>query len=163
MAGKTSGAGKSSSEISHGRVAENRKARHDYEIVETIEAGMMLLGSEVKSLRRGRASIVEAYASDEAGVIMLINANIPEYDASRTKHHPTRKRPLLLHKKEVNRLIGLINREGMTLIPLAIYFNDRGLAKLSLGLAKGRKKQDKREAIKKRDWDRQKARILKNQ
>lgn len=156
-------AGKSSGIISHGRVAENRKARHDYEIVETIEAGLMLLGSEVKSLRRGRASIVESYASDEKGVIMLINANIPEYDASRNKHNPTRKRSLLLHKKEVNRLIGLINREGMTLIPLNIYFNDRGLAKLSLGLAKGRKKQDKREAIKKRDWDRQKARILKNQ
>ena len=156
-------AGKSSGIISHGRVAENRKARHDYEIIETIEAGLMLLGSEVKSLRRGRASIVESYASDEKGVIMLINANIPEYDASRTKHNPTRKRALLLHKKEVNRLIGLINREGMTLIPLNIYFNDRGLAKLSLGLAKGRKKQDKREAIKKRDWDRQKARILKNQ
>ena len=156
-------AGKSSGIISHGRVAENRKARHDYEIVETIEAGLMLLGSEVKSLRRGRASIVESYASDEKGVIMLINANIPEYDASRNKHNPTRKRALLLHKKEVNRLIGLINREGMTLIPLNIYFNDRGLAKLSLGLAKGRKKQDKREAIKKRDWDRQKARILKNQ
>lgn len=163
MTGKSSGAGKSSGIISHGRVAENRKARHDYEIVETLEAGLMLMGSEVKSLRRGRASIVESYASDENGVIMLINANIPEYDSSRIKHHPTRKRPLLLHKKEVNRLIGLINREGMTLIPLAIYFNDRGLAKLSLGLAKGRKKQDKREAIKKRDWDRQKARILKDQ
>jgi SsrA-binding protein len=156
-------AGKSSGVISHGRVAENRKARRDYEIIETIEAGMILLGSEVKSLRRGKASIAESYASDEGGVIVLINANIPEYDSASDKHDPKRKRPLLLHKKEVSRLIGLINRDGMTLVPLAIYFNDRGLAKISLGLAKGRKKQDKREAIKKRDWDRQKARILKNQ
>ncbi|MGC6485255.1 MAG: SsrA-binding protein SmpB [Candidatus Puniceispirillales bacterium] len=148
--------------ISSGAVAENRKARHDYEIVEIIEAGLVLLGSEVKSLRQGRASINEAYASDEGGRIMLINANIPEYDASRDKHEPKRKRPLLLHKKQNNRLIGMIQREGMTLVPLKLYFNDRGIAKLSLGIAKGRKKQDKREAIKKRDWDRQKARILKN-
>ena len=156
-------AAKSPNTISFGRVAENRKARHDYEIEETIEAGMILLGSEVKSLRRGRASIVESYAAEEDGRLVLVNANIPEYDAARDKHEPKRKRPLLLHRKESDRLIGLINREGMTLIPLSIYFNDRGIAKLSLGLAKGRKKQDKRQAIKKRDWDRQKARILKNQ
>ena len=153
---------KSPTTISTGRVAENRKARHEYEIVETIEAGMVLLGSEVKSLRRGRASIAESYAAEESGRLVLVNANIPEYDASRDKHHPKRKRPLLFHRKESDRLLGLINREGMTLIPLAIYFNDRGIAKLSLGLAKGRKKQDKREAIKKRDWDRQKARLMKN-
>ena len=155
-------AAKSSTIISTGRVAENRKARHDYEITETIEAGLVLLGSEVKSLRRGRASIVESYAAEEGGRLMLVNANIPEYDASRDKHPSKRKRPILLHRKESDRLIGLINREGMTLIPLALYFNDRGIAKLSLGLAKGRKKQDKREAIKKRDWDRQKSRLLKN-
>lgn len=154
---------KSSNTISFGRVAENRKARHDYEITETIEAGLILLGSEVKSLRRGRASIAESYAGEDQGRVVLINANIPEYDAARDKHDPKRKRPLLLHRKENDRLLGLINREGMTLVPLAIYFNERGIAKLSLGLAKGRKKQDKREAIKKRDWDRQKARILKNQ
>ena len=148
--------------ISTGGVAENRKARHEYEIVETIEAGLVLLGSEVKSLRQGRASINEAYASDEGGRIMLINANIPAYDASRDKHEPKRKRPLLLHKKESNKLIGMIQREGITLVPLKLFFNDRGIAKLILGIAKGRKKQDKREAIKKRDWDRQKARILKN-
>ena len=148
--------------ITTGAVAENRRARHDYEIVETLEAGIVLLGSEVKSLRLGRASISEAYASDEGGRIMLINANIPEYDASRDKHDPKRKRPLLLHKKQNNKLIGMIQRDGMTLVPLKLYFNDRGIAKLSLGIAKGRKKQDKREAIKKRDWDRQKSRILKN-
>lgn len=153
---------KSPTTISTGRVAENRKARHEYEIVETIEAGMVLLGSEVKSLRRGRASIAESYAAEENSRLVLVNANIPEYEASRDKHQPKRKRPLLLHRKESDRLLGLINREGMTLIPLAIYFNDSGIAKLSLGLAKGRKKKDKREAIKKRDWDRQKARILKN-
>jgi len=148
--------------ISTGRVAENRKARHEYEITETIEAGLVLLGSEVKSLRRGRASIAESYAGEDNGRIVLINANIPVYEASRDNHEPKRKRPLLLHRKENDRLLGLINREGMTLIPLAIYFNDRGIAKLSLGIARGRRKQDKREAIKKRDWDRQKARIMKN-
>ena len=153
---------KAPTNISTGRVAENRKARHEYEIVETMEVGMVLLGSEVKSLRRGRASIAESYAAEENSRLVLVNANIPEYDASRDKHHPKRKRPLLLHRKESDRLLGLINREGMTLIPLAIYFNDKGIAKLSLGLAKGRKKQDKREAIKKRDWDRQKARLMKN-
>lgn len=148
--------------ISTGRVAENRKARHDYEIIETLEAGLVLMGSEVKSLRRGRASIAEAYASDEGGRLMLINANIPEYEAARVNHEPKRKRPLLLHRKEGNRLIGMINREGITIVPLALYFNDRGIAKISLGIAKGRKKHDKREAIKRRDWDRQKARILRN-
>jgi len=148
--------------ISTGRVAENRKARHEYEITETIEAGIVLLGSEVKSLRRGRASIAESYAGEDNGRIVLINANIPVYEASRDNHEPKRKRPLLLHRKENDRLLGLMNKDGMTLIPLTIYFNDRGIAKLSLGIAKGRKKQDKREAIKKRDWDRQKARILKN-
>ena len=148
--------------ISTGRVAENRKARHDYDIVETIEAGLVLTGSEVKSLRLGRASINEAYASDEGGKLMLINANIPEYSSARDGHAPKRKRPLLLHRKESNRLIGMINREGVTVVPLALYFNDRGIAKVSLGLAKGRKKHDKREVMKKRDWDRQKARILKN-
>ncbi|XDZ64765.1 SsrA-binding protein SmpB [Alphaproteobacteria bacterium LSUCC0684] len=148
--------------ISTGRVAENRKARHEYDITETIEAGMVLLGSEVKSLRRGRASIAEAYAGEDNGRIVLINANIPVYEASRDNHEPKRKRPLLLKRKENDRLLGLINKDGMTLVPLTIYFNDRGIAKLSLGIARGRKKQDKREAIKKRDWDRQKARILKN-
>lgn len=147
--------------ISTGRVAENRKARHDYEIIETIEAGLVLLGSEVKSLRRGRASIAEAYAAEQGGRLVLINANIPEYDAARDNHEPKRQRPLLLHRKEMMRLLGHINRDGMTVVPLALYFNDRGIAKLSLGLAKGRRKQDKREAIKKRDWDRQKARLLK--
>ena len=148
--------------ISTGRVAENRKARRDYEIIETIEAGLVLTGSEVKSLRLGRASINEAYATDEGGDLVLVNADIPVYSSARDSHEPKRKRPLLLHKKERNKLVGLIKREGMTVVPLSLYFNDRGIAKVALGLAKGRKKQDKREAIKKRDWDRQKARVLKN-
>jgi len=149
------------STISVGRIAENRKARHDYEIIETIEAGLVLFGSEVKSLRRGRASITEAYAGEERGRLILINANIPEYEGARDNHEPKRHRPLLLNKKEQNKLLGHINRDGMTIVPLSLYFNDRGLAKVALGLAKGRKKHDKREAIKKRDWDRQKARVLK--
>jgi len=149
------------STISVGRVAENRKARHDYEIIETIEAGLVLFGSEVKSLRRGRASITEAYAGEERGRLILINANIPEYEGARDNHEPKRHRPLLLNKKEQNKLLGHINRDGMTIVPLSLYFNDRGLAKVALGLAKGRKKHDKREAIKKRDWDRQKARVVK--
>jgi len=149
------------STISVGRVAENRKARHDYEIIETIEAGLVLFGSEVKSLRRGRASITEAYAGEERGRLILINANIPEYEGARDNHEPKRHRPLLLNKKEQNKLLGHINRDGMTIVPLSLYFNDKGLAKVALGLAKGRKKHDKREAIKKRDWDRQKARVLK--
>ncbi|MGB0180763.1 MAG: SsrA-binding protein SmpB [Candidatus Puniceispirillales bacterium] len=149
------------SHISVGRVAENRKARHDYDIIETIEAGLVLFGSEVKSLRLGRASIAEAYAGEENGRLVLINANIPEYDGARDNHQPKRIRYLLLKKKEQNRLLGHINRDGMTVVPLSIYFNDRGIAKVSLGLAKGRKKHDKREAIKRRDWDRQKARVLK--
>lgn len=151
------------STISVGRVAENRKARHDYDIIETIEAGLVLFGSEVKSLRRGRASITEAYAGEERGRLILINANIPEYEGARDNHEPKRHRPLLLNKKEQNRLLGHINRDGMTIVPLSLYFNDRGLAKVALGLAKGRKKHDKREAIKKRDWDRQKARLLKGE
>ncbi len=150
------------STISVGRVAENRKARHDYEIIETIEAGLVLLGSEVKSLRCGRASINESYAAEENGRLALINANIPEYDASREKHEPKRPRSLLLSRKEHERLLGLVNRQGMTIVPLSLYFNQRGLAKISLGLAKGRRQHDKREAIKKRDWDRQKARVLKD-
>jgi len=121
----------------------------------------VLFGSEVKSLRRGRASITEAYAGEERGRLILINANIPEYEGARDNHEPKRHRPLLLNKKEQNKLLGHINRDGMTIVPLSLYFNDRGLAKVALGLAKGRKKHDKREAIKKRDWDRQKARVLK--
>ncbi|HWA44926.1 MAG TPA: SsrA-binding protein SmpB [Hypericibacter adhaerens] len=143
--------------------AQNRKARHDYFIEDTLEAGMMLLGTEVKSLRSGRASIGEAFAVEKEGELWLVNAFIPEYDsASRFNHPPRRARKLLVRKREMNRLLGSITRDGMTLVPLAIYFNDRGIAKLQLGLAKGKRKVDKRESIKQRDWQREKARELRN-
>lgn len=147
--------------ISTGRVAENRRARFDYEIIETVEAGIVLTGSEVKSLRTGRGtSIVESYAGEEAGQLALINANIPEYLQARDNHAPKRIRRLLVSAKEKNRLLGLVRREGMTLVPMALYFNDRGKAKIQIGVAKGRKKQDKREVVKQRDWNRQKQRLL---
>ena len=146
--------------ITTGRIVENRKARHEYEIEDRIEAGIILQGSEVKSLRTGRASIVESYAGEDRGRLMLFNANIPIYEPARVNHEPKRPRELLVRAKERNRLLGLIRREGMTLVPLKLYFNDRGLAKLQIGLAKGRRKQDKRQAAKDRDWGREKARLL---
>ena len=142
-------------------VAQTRRARFDYAIEETLEAGIMLMGSEVKSLRRGAASITEAYASDQGGELFLLNAHIAPYDSGKTfGHEPRRPRKLLLHRREVAKMIGAVRREGMTLVPLAIYFNKRGLAKVSLGLAKGKKKVDQRESIKARDWQRQKSRLL---
>jgi SsrA-binding protein len=143
-------------------VAQNRRARHDYLIQDTYEAGIALTGSEVKVLREGKASIAEAYAGDKDGDIFLFNANIPEYPAARFNHEPKRARRLLLHKREINKLLGAVTRDGMTLIPLAIYFNARGRAKLQLGLAKGKRKSDKREAEKARDWQRDKARIMRD-
>ena len=149
-----------SGHISTGRIAENRKARHEYEIEDRIEAGLILLGSEVKSLRTGRASIAESYAGEDSGRLMLFNANIPIYEPARVNHEPKRPRELLVKARERNKLLGLIRREGMTMVPLSLYFNDKGLAKISVGLAKGRKKQDKRQAAKDRDWGRDKARLL---
>ena len=146
--------------ISIGRIAENRKARHEYQIEEKIETGLILLGSEVKSLRTGRASIAESYAGEDRGRLVLFNANIPIYEPARENHEPKRPRELLVKTRERNRMLGLIRREGMTLVPLVIYFNDRGVAKIQIGLAKGRKKQDKRQADKDRTWSRDKARLL---
>ena len=146
--------------ISTGRVAENRRARFDYQIDDTLEAGLILKGSEVKSLRTGRASIAEAYATEEKGRLVLVNANIPVYPASRDNHEPKRIRELLVSRKQRDKLLGMIRREGMTLVPMALYFNDRGRAKIQLGMAKGRKKHDKREVQKDRDWSRQKNRLL---
>ena len=146
--------------ISTGRIAENRKARHEYEIKEKIEAGLILLGSEVKSLRNGRASIAESYAGEDSGRLLLFNANIPIYEPARVNHEPKRPLELLIKVRERNRMLGLIRREGMTLVPLIMYFNDRGVAKIQIGLAKGRKKQDKRQAEKDRTWSRDKARLL---
>jgi len=142
-------------------VAENRKARHNYDILETFEAGIALEGSEVKSLREGKANIAESYASPEDGELYLINSSIQEYkQANRFNHEERRPRKLLMHKREIARLIGATEREGMTIVPLRLYFNDRGIAKVELALAKGRKMHDKREAEKARDWQRQKARLL---
>ena len=151
-------------DISQGRIAENRRAKFDYSIIDTIEAGIVLLGTEVKSLRLGRASINESYATDEFGQIVLVNSNIPEYNlaASGQNHDPKRVRRLLIHKKERDKILGQINKDGCTVVPLSLYFNHNGLAKISLGIAEGKKKFDKREVIKKRDWDREKHRILKN-
>ncbi|MEL6290118.1 MAG: SsrA-binding protein SmpB [Pseudomonadota bacterium] len=144
-------------------IAENRKARHEYFIEDTFEAGLVLLGTEVKSLRTGKANIAESYASVEGDEIVLINANIPPHQqtGSFDNHDPRRHRKLLLHRKQISRLIGAIQREGMTIIPLRLYFNERGMAKLELGLAKGKKLHDKRQTQRDRDWNRQKQRLLK--
>ena len=142
-------------------VADNRKARFNYFIDETMEAGVALTGTEVKSLRLGKATIAESYADARGGEIWLINSNIPEYlQANRFNHAPKRPRKLLLHKKQINKLMGAVDREGMTLIPLKLYFNDRGRAKLLLAVAKGKKLHDKRDSEKKRDWSREKGRLL---
>ena len=142
-------------------VAENRKARHNYFIEDDLEAGIVLEGSEVKSLRTGKANIAESYASVEGGELWLINGYIPAYDQARAfGHDERRRRKLLVSKRELARLWQGIGREGMTLVPLRLYFNDRGRAKLQLGIAKVKKLTDKRETEKKRDWDRQKARLM---
>ncbi|HEY8442687.1 MAG TPA: SsrA-binding protein SmpB, partial [Xanthobacteraceae bacterium] len=140
---------------------ENRKARFNYEIGETFEAGIVLTGSEVKSLRAGKATIAESYADARGGEIWLINANIPEYvQAGRFNHAPKRLRKLLLHRRQINKLIGSVEREGMTLVPLRLYFNARGRAKVELALARGKKLHDKRETEKKRSWERERGRLL---
>jgi SsrA-binding protein len=142
-------------------VADNRKARYTYAIESTLEAGIALMGSEVKALRTGKATIAESYAQAKDGEIFLINAYIPEYTmANRFNHEPRRPRKVLVRKTEVRKLSAAIQREGMTLIPLRLYFNARGIAKLELGVAKGKKLHDKRETEKSRDWARDKARLM---
>jgi SsrA-binding protein len=142
-------------------VADNRKARHAYAIESTLETGLALMGSEVKALRSGRATIAESYAQAKDGEIFLINSYIPEYAmANRFNHEPRRPRKVLVHKKEGRKLAAAIQREGMTLIPLRVYFNLKGVAKLELGIARGKKLHDKRETEKARDWARTKARLL---
>src|SRR6201996_9432813 len=144
-------------------IADNRKARYAYAIEDTLEAGIILMGSEVKSLRSGKTTIGESYAHAKDGEIFLVNAYIPEYtQASRFNHEPKRTRKLLLHKREVVKLAAATQREGMTLIPLKMYFNAKGVAKLLLGIAKGKKLHDKRDTEKQRDWARDKARLLRN-
>ncbi len=142
-------------------VADNRKARFNYEIGEVFEAGIALTGTEVKSLRQGKATIAESYADTRDGELWLVNANIPEYlQASRFNHAPKRRRKLLLHKRQVSKLAGAVEREGMTIVPLKLYFNAKGRAKIEIALARGKKLHDKRETEKKRSWEREKGRLL---
>jgi SsrA-binding protein len=142
-------------------IADNRKARFNYEIGEVVEAGIVLTGSEVKSLRQGRATIAESYAEPRRGEIWLINANIPEYlQAGRFNHAPKRPRKLLLHHRQIDKLAAAVDREGMTVVPLKMYFDARGRAKIELALARGKKLHDKRETEKKRSWDRERGRLM---
>lgn len=148
----------------HKVVAENRRARFEYRIEDTWEAGIQLTGTEVKSLRVGQVNIAESYASAENGGIFLVNAHIPEYRQAGSffQHEPRRPRRLLLKQKEINKLRAAVEREGMTIVPLQLYFNARGLAKVRVALAQGKKHADKRDDIKKREWQRQKARIMRD-
>jgi SsrA-binding protein len=157
MAGKNRKKGLSTGNV----VAQNRRARHDYLIEETFEAGIALVGTEVKSLRQGHASINEAYAGNKDGELVLFNTHIPEYGAAKHfSHEPRRPRKLLMHRREIGKLIGAVRRGGMTLVPLSIYFNKRGVAKVALALGRGKRSVDKRETVKERDWKRQKARLI---
>jgi len=147
----------------HRAVALNRRARYDYEIEDTIEAGLVLTGSEVKSLRAGQVNIAESYATEQNGEVWLINSYIGEYkQAGRFGHEPKRPRKLLLKSRELEKLIGAVNREGATLVPLRLYFNQRGIAKLALGVARGKKKYEKRETEKKREWERERGRLMRD-
>lgn len=148
--------------VTKGVVAENRRARFDYDIQDTLEAGIMLTGTEVKSLRSGKAQIAESYASPEKGELWLINAHIPEYlQANRFNHEERRPRKLLVSRKELQRLSQDVERAGNTIVPLKLYFNDRGVAKVLIGVGKGKKSYDKRETARNRDWNREKSRLLK--
>jgi len=143
-------------------IAENRKARFNFEILDTLEAGIVLAGTEVKSLRRNQSNIAESYASFENGEFWLINSYIPEYlQANRFNHEPRRHRKLLISKREMSRLAQSVDREGMTVVPLKLYFNDQGRAKLEIAVARGKKLHDKRQTEKERDWNREKSRLMK--
>ena len=142
-------------------VADNRKARFNYHLEEIFEAGIELMGTEVKSLREGKASLAESYAAVEDDELYLINCHIPEYfQAGRFNHEPKRQRRLLMHRREIDRLAGAVQREGMTIVPLRLYFNERGIAKLELALARGKKLHDKRQTEKDRSWQRETARVM---
>ncbi len=149
--------------ISHGIASQNRKARFDYAIKETVEAGIVLRGPEVKSLRHGRATLTEAWAGERDGELWLFNAYIPEYQGGvLSRFEPRAPRKLLLKHKQINQLAGAVARNGVTLVPLQIHFNERGLAKVLLGLGEGKQKADNRHAAAERDWQRDKARLLRN-
>ena len=145
------------------RIAQNRKARRDYFLERPFEVGIQLTGTEVKSLRAGRANINDAYATERGGEVFLINAHISQYEGAGTfNHDPMRPRKLLLHKREIRKLVGALRRGGVTLVPLTLYFNDRGIAKVALAMASGKRKYDKRAAEKERDWKRQKERLVRD-
>jgi len=162
MAGKNKKKKAKPGENRYRQVAQNRRARRDYFIEEKMEAGLVLTGTEVKSLRAGHANIREAYAAEQGGEMWLHNAYIAEYAPGRVNHAPRRARKLLLHGRQIDTLIGGVQKDGMTVVPLALYFNERGIAKLEIGLAKGKKQFDKREDEKKRDWNREKARLMRD-
>ncbi len=163
MSSKSGGAKSSQKREGIKIIGENRRGRHDYEILQDFEAGIELVGSEVKSLRNGKLNLAEAYASMKGNELFLLNANISEYrEANRFNHEMKRPRKLLLHRKEISRLASGILRDGLTIIPLKMFFNTRGRVKVDIALARGKKLHDKRESIKARDWNREKARILKN-
>ena len=154
---------KKSGLISHGIAAQNRKARFDYTIKQTVEAGIVLKGPEVKSLRHGRATLTEAWAGEREGEMFLFNCYIPEYQAGvLSRFEPRAPRKLLLKKKQVGELMGAIARDGNTIVPLQVHFNEKGMAKVLLGVGEGRKKADKRQAIAARDWARDKARVMRD-
>ena len=162
MAGKNKNKDKNK-KLGNRVAADNRKARHLFHIEEEHEAGISLQGTEVKSLRSGEANIRESYAEEKDGELWLVNAYIPEFShGNRFNHEPRRPRKLLMHKREIGKLGGLIQRQGYTLVPLKIYFNDQGRAKVMIGLGKGKNVRDKREDVKQRDWNRQKARLMKD-
>ena len=161
MSSKSGGAKASRKEEGIKVIADNRRARYDYEIMQAFEAGIELKGSEVQSLRVGRTNLTESYAAMKGGELWLINSNIPEYrEANRFNHEPKRPRKLLLHKKEIEKLSNGVLREGLTIVPLKMFFNKRGRCKVDIALARGKKLHDKREAIKERSWDRERARLM---
>lgn len=150
--------------IASGLIAANKKARYNYELEDPIEAGIMLTGTEVKSLRLGQANIVKSHIGQKDGALYLIGANIPPYlqAGAHLQHDPTRMRKLLLNKRQLGKMMGSITRDGYTILPLRLYFNERGVAKISIALGRGKKLHDKRQVEKKRDWDRQKSKIMKD-
>jgi SsrA-binding protein len=161
MSSKSGGAKSSRKTAGIKVIADNRRARYDYEILQTFEAGVELKGSEVKSLRVGHTNLGEAYAAMKGQELFLINSNIPEYrEANRFNHEPKRPRKLLLHRKEIAKLANGVHREGLTVVPLKMFFNPRGRVKVDIALARGKKLHDKRDAIKNRSWDRERARLM---
>ena len=163
MSSKAGGAKKTKTGSNRTIIADNRKARYNFEIMQVYEAGIMLVGTEVKSLRESKANIAESYVTAKDGDLLLINSYVPEYkQGNRFNHEPRRHRKLLMHAREIEKLAAGVQREGLTIVPLKLYFNERGMAKVEIGLAKGKKLHDKRQTEKNRDWQRDKARLMRD-